>query len=378
MFRRYFERNAIPLAVLALSAAGLAASAFIDNRVPVAKVAATPASSSISKWQALPDANRPLSRIAFGSCLHQSRPQPIWRAVIASKPELFLMLGDNVYGDVKSPDLRELKAAYDRQAAHPDFAAARAALPMLAIWDDHDYGKNDGGAAFRYRDGARQLFRDFWHGSGSTQWSDKTGIHYAKLFGPQGQRVQLIVLDTRSFRSPLKRRPKTAPGKGKYQPDPDPTKTLLGASQWTWLKAQLETPADLRIIASSIQVVADGHAWERWGNLPRERTRLYELIRATSAQGVIFVSGDRHRAAIYKDDQSGPYPLYEVTSSSMNMAFDDPAEAGPYQLDRMYGEVNSGGLEVNWQQRRLRLSIHGGDGRVVRAEDVELAALMAK
>jgi alkaline phosphatase D len=42
-----------------------------------------------------------LTRIAFGSCAHQERPQPIWEAVLQYRPELFLFLGDNVYGDVR-------------------------------------------------------------------------------------------------------------------------------------------------------------------------------------------------------------------------------------------------------------------------------------
>ena len=44
-------------------------------------------------------AEEPLSRISFGSCAKQDKPQPIWDAVVAGKPELFIFLGDNIYGD---------------------------------------------------------------------------------------------------------------------------------------------------------------------------------------------------------------------------------------------------------------------------------------
>jgi alkaline phosphatase D len=41
----------------------------------------------------------PLSRIAFGSCADQVKPQPIWDAILTYQPELFIFAGDNVYGD---------------------------------------------------------------------------------------------------------------------------------------------------------------------------------------------------------------------------------------------------------------------------------------
>ena len=49
-----------------------------------------------------------MARIAFGSCANQNAPQPIWDAVLAYRPEVFLFVGDNVYGDGPSPELAEL------------------------------------------------------------------------------------------------------------------------------------------------------------------------------------------------------------------------------------------------------------------------------
>ena len=55
----------------------------------------------------------PLTRIAFGSCADQARPQPIWDAVLAYRPNLFIFTGDNVYGDFSSADGANLRRAYD-------------------------------------------------------------------------------------------------------------------------------------------------------------------------------------------------------------------------------------------------------------------------
>ena len=56
----------------------------------------------------LSQAEKNLSVIAFGSCLQEKRPQPIWESVIATKPDVFLLLGDNIYGDTR--DMATLKA----------------------------------------------------------------------------------------------------------------------------------------------------------------------------------------------------------------------------------------------------------------------------
>ena len=79
----------------------------------------------------------------------------------------------------------------------------------------------------------------------------------------------------------------------------------------------MRKPADVRIIASSIQVVNDEHGWECWGNMPRERRRLFDLVRSTRANGVVFVSGDRHFTELSRDDVNGPYVLYDFTSSGL-------------------------------------------------------------
>ena len=67
----------------------------------------------------------PLTRIAFGSCAHQTKPQPIWDAVLDYRPELFVFLGDNVYGDVTSAALTELREAYAKAATIEGYAKVR-------------------------------------------------------------------------------------------------------------------------------------------------------------------------------------------------------------------------------------------------------------
>src|SRR5438128_6140437 len=84
-----------------------------------------------------------LSRIAFGSCARQDKPQPIWEPIVATRPDIYLSLGDTIYGD--TVDMALMKKKYDMLAAIPGWQKLTKTCPILATWDDHDYGVNDGG-----------------------------------------------------------------------------------------------------------------------------------------------------------------------------------------------------------------------------------------
>ncbi len=318
-----------------------------------------------------------LTRIAFGSCLSQRHPQPIWQGVLAvsPRPQMFLMIGDNVYGDVKSPALTKLSEAYQTQARHPEFAEARRAFPFLATWDDHDYGRNDAGADFEWAAGSEKLFRAFWQVD--IPMRPDGGIYYAKMYGVEGARVQLVFLDTRTHRSAFQRRD-NSPQKswGRYVPDPDPAKTMLGAAQWQWLSETLKEPADLRVIVSSVQVWSDGHGFERWGNLPIERDKLREVLTATGAKGVVFLSGDRHAGAIYTQTIAKTQIVPEVTSSSLNRSYGPSRDLEtPELLTALHNIENFGLIDIDWQARRVTLSLRGRDGRELESITIKFADL---
>jgi alkaline phosphatase D len=327
----------------------------------------------------LAEGGAPLTRVAFGSCAHQEKSQPIWDAVLAYRPELFIFAGDNVYGDVSSGKMTELRAAYAKAAAIEGHAKLRRTVPVLATWDDHDYGRNDGGADFPHKAAAKQLFLDFWQVPEGDPRRTREGVQSATIVGPEGKRVQIVLLDTRSFRSPLRSTAEPdMPGKGPYLPDPEPAKTMLGAAQWAWLREQLLQPAELRLIVSSVQVLAEGHGWEGWGNLPLERTKLFDLIAATGAGGVVFLSGDRHVGALYQRRAGVPYTLYEITASGINMTYAANREPGPQRLGAVYGAPNFGTVDVDWWAGEVRLSVRSMNGEPVREVTIPLADLAAR
>ncbi|WP_421788438.1 alkaline phosphatase D family protein [Hyphobacterium sp.] len=326
------------------------------------------------------DPRQPLTRIAFGSCHDpEHEGMEILSRVAGDRPDVFIYTGDNVYGDTWTWDatLPELREAYAMLAATDHFQTLRSTTPLLATWDDHDYGMNDFGGGFPYKEFAETLFLDFWDIPENDARRTRPGIYASDVYGPEGQRTQIILLDTRYFRTDLARSPQRGePGMERYVPTDDPDQNMLGDAQWAWLADQLQVPADLRLVVTSIQLHADGHGWEAWRTMPAERQRFYDLIGESGAEGVIIVSGDRHSSGLYVREDVIGYPLYEITSSSLNRSFhDENNEPGPHRIGEMYAPVNYGVIDVNWGERFVSLQIRDAEGAVVRHVEVALDSL---
>lgn len=324
-----------------------------------------------------------LTTVALGSCNVQLLPQSYWARIASDNPDLFIFGGDNVYGDlnivdgkvqsgVGRPEL--LTAAYKAQADSPEFQAFRDAVPIYPVWDDHDFGEDDAGASYAHKDDSEEQFLDFWNIPPDDVRRQRPGTYTSSIHGPVGERVQIILLDTRYFRSDLIKDPAKPWLKA---PSDDLAATMLGDAQWTWLEAELKREADVRLIVSSVQVHAQGHRFERWGNFPHELERLYTLIDQTRANGVVFLSGDRHSAALYAKRRRDRYPIFEMTSSSLNSPTDYPSsgESGPSQLGSLYDKENYAIIEFDWEARAVVLRIKDMTGKAVRTAGLEIDEL---
>ncbi len=295
-----------------------------------------------------------VSRILFGSCANQDKAQPIWAPINALEPDLFLFLGDNIYGDTR--DMSVLAAKYQKFAAVEGFKTLRDNTPVIATWDDHDYGENDAGVEYPEKEKSKELFLNFWNEpKGSARRRDDDGIYTSYTYGEAGQRTQVILLDLRWNRTPLthvsqaaaKRRDQM--GFGPYLPTRAEGATMLGEKQWAWLEGELKKPADLRIIGSSLQFISTFPGWEAWSLFPTERKRMIDLIRKTNAQGVLFISGDTHWAEISRqDDQHTPYPLYDFTSSGLTETWHNMSPNAYRLAGCMFTRANFGIIEVDW------------------------------
>ena len=281
--------------------------------------------------------------MGFGSCLTEKREQPIWSAIKEENLQEFIFMGDNVYGDnEETGELDDMKVAYALQREKlPDWLKE---IKVNAIWDDHDYGKNDGGEEYLFKEQAQELFLDFWQAPLDDPRRNREGIYFSEVREIFNLKVNLIGLDTRYHRSALGQKDKP------YSPVDDESKTMLGKVQWNWLEEELSQNNDLNIIVSSIQVIPTNHGFEKWGNFPHERSRLLKIIEDSKVPTII-VSGDRHKAGIYKKGD-----VIELTSSSMNKPLPNyiskiwdllNKETDAHLIGDMYYPENYGILSIN-------------------------------
>ena len=286
-------------------------------------------------------------KIGLGSCLDQDYPQPIWQSIKKENLNYFIFLGDNVYGDTRYGSLRKMKSAYDKQKkVLPDFLND---ISIFSIWDDHDFGINDGGADYRFKRQAQELYLDFWEIAKEDDRSNRDGIYFSKDEIFFDKKFKFIFLDTRFFRSKLKGK------KSNYIENIEPDATILGDTQWMWFKNELKSDFDFLFIFSSIQIIAKDHRFEKWSNFPNERAKLFELIEQFNDKTILF-SGDRHRAGIYKKNG-----IIEITSSSMNKPGSSFNETDNYLIGKTYPQENYGFLEIF--KNTIQIKIKDVDGK---------------
>lgn len=306
------------------------------------------------------------SRIAFGSCAEETKPQPVLDLVVKHRPDIFIYLGDNIYGDTK--DMNVLRAKYDSLAAKPEFQRLKKNVKIFATWDDHDYGWNDSGKYYPYKKESKEIFLDFFDEPKNSSRRNHEGVYTSYLFEGNGRRIQLILLDNRTFRSDLRIYRGELSHQDKYFypldyfPQEIEDSTLLGAEQWKWLEDELKKPADLRLIGSGSQFGITFNGYEAWANFPHEQKRFLELIKKTRASGVLFLSGDVHYAEISKLESAGLYPIYDITASGITSTWlfatpNDNRIEGPVM------ENHFGLLSVDWNKKDPEIKMEIWDVR---------------
>jgi alkaline phosphatase D len=320
-----------------------------------------------------------ITRFAFGSCVNENRDMKFWDVIAAQKPQAFLLIGDNVYGDTgnfSDAGIPTLTQSYKKLSSRQEFDRFRRDVPMMTTWDDHDYGANDAGGTFAFKERAEQIYESYW--GSSDEVKSRPGVYESRIVGPEGKRVQFIILDTRFFRSDLARLPYRDPGPslGWYIPSNDPKATILGDAQWQWLAQELEKPADLRFIVSSIQLITSAHGFESWYNFPKERERFYGLLAAKGVNNAVLLTGDRHSGGFYKTSAPGvTKPLWEFTSTSLNFAFGKgdggDREPDPTRTGGFWGIPNFGQIDIDWAEKKVTMSLRKDDGSVIETQVVD-------
>ncbi|WP_229972808.1 alkaline phosphatase D family protein [Pontibacter harenae] len=307
--------------------------------------------------------------MAFGSCNRQNLPQPMWKAISKEQPDLWIWLGDNIYGD--SDDMSVLKAKYETQANQEGYRKLTAEVPVIGTWDDHDYGRNDAGKEYPHKRESQQLALDFLKEPANSPRRKQEGIYAAYDYKLKNKTVKVILLDVRYHQDGLQKDSVKA-----YIPNTQGD--ILGEAQWKWLEKQLkESKADAHIIGSGIQFIPDQHPYEKWANFPAARKRLFDLLAKTKPKGAMLVSGDRHIGEFSKMEVEGlGYPVYEITSSGLtHSSTNNTSEYNPYRIGPLVNQKHFGVFTFQEKANTFSVEVElkGEDGKPLHTEQIMLS-----
>ena len=311
-----------------------------------------------------------LTTIAVGSCNRQDLPQDYWDSISVQDPDLWIWLGDNIYGDTE--DRSVLEAKYRQQKFNEYYSAFAAATPVIGIWDDHDYGVNDGDKHYPLKEASKELMLDFLDVSHDAAVRAREGAYQSFSFGPSGKKVKIILLDARYFRDTLQ-------GTGMRSGSryfPNETGDILGEEQWKWLEEELrQSDAQIHLIGCGIQMIPEEQGFEKWANFPQARKRLLELIAEIDPQGLLLMSGDRHIAELSKwPFAEGAKDIYELTASGLTHTWSGllVEEPNRYRVGELLVSKNYGVIRIDWESAppRLSVAVMSTDNEVLLQEDL--------
>jgi alkaline phosphatase D len=283
----------------------------------LALLALSPASSGQDDYAAAKESR---FRIALIGCHRQFNPAPALVRYLECRPDFAIWLGDNVYADTKD-DVSYLEMCYAALEQKPAFQELRKRVPFAATWDDHDFGYNNDGKDYPLKKQSKELFRKFWKMEEFIP-ADRDGIYHARYLQVKDHdgrehTVQILLLDPRYNRD-----------------DPSEAGDTLGEPQWNWLTAELRKPAALRFVVSGFQVLLDRESGsETWAKFPQARERLFDTIRRSGAERVIFLTGDQHYGEVCRMRGVLDYDAVELQFCGVNQR-EDP-EFNSYRVGQV-------------------------------------------
>ncbi|NQV77201.1 MAG: alkaline phosphatase family protein [Lutibacter sp.] len=300
--------------------------------------------------------------IAFGSCNNQVLPNTFWTEIIKNNPNVWIWGGDAIYSDTE--DMSYLEQNYLKQKNNVGYANFIKKVEILGTWDDHDYGINDGGIEYDKKDASQQLFLNFIDVSKNSDRRKQEGVYFSKDYTVNKEIIKIIILDTRYFRTALTPDTET---KKRYKPTTSKDASMLGETQWNWLKNQLQnSKASYTIIVSSIQFLSAEHGFETWGNMPSEVTKMEDLLISTKTKNTIILSGDRHISEFSKKEiDSLNYPLIDFTSSGLTHSYaNSSGETNKFRIGNLVSEKSFGILKFDLKTNTVLMEVRGENNKL--------------
>lgn len=282
--------------------------------------------------------------LAFGSCTKEKgMNHQVFETIRKKNPLFFLHLGDLHYEDIAVDDPALFRAAFNQVFAAPKQARLYREIPLVYMWDDHDFGPNNSDTLAPGKESAALVYREYVP---HYPLPDEEAVYHAFSVG----RVRFIVTDVRSQRTPFP------------WPD-DGHKTMLGEKQKRWFKKELlEAGKDHPLIVWVNPIPWIGNTPDGWSWYSRERKELADFIAENKIKGLCMLSGDAHMLAIddgtntnYAGTQGKGFPVMHASSFGSSAS----VKGGPYSEGAAPGSGQFGwmdvedrgseGIQVRWQ-----------------------------
>jgi alkaline phosphatase D len=283
-----------------------------------------------------------LKRFSFGSCNNQTDSQPLWEDLINQRPDLWIWAGDSVYADWMSG--YSIENAYAFQNKNPHYSLFKKQTPIIGTWDDHDYAYDNADGSFSGKVQSQKRFLDFINIPEDSSLRAQEGVYNFHSFGPLEREIKIILLDNRYFKNL------------------DPDYPMLGKVQWEWLEGVLtQSSAKIHFIVTGLPVTSPLIPYtEEWAETSELRHML-ELLKRTQAQGVVFLTGDKHFSSIYRR-----WGHLEFMSSGMTHLVDRNAwfYLGKKFPKTFFG-LSYGQIDIKWKDETpvLRMSMRSTSGK---------------
>lgn len=241
----------------------------------------------------------------------------VYRTLASFEPSFVLQIGDLDHRDpVTLREMRQMHrdvrgfSAEAGSYAGADFSRYLAPVaPIFHMWDDHDYGMNDGDYTFSEKSNAIKAFLEYYPVPDLP--NPDAGIWHMFRYA----QAEFFVLDTRSNRDP-------------NDTVDDVNKSMLDGEnivndQKTWLFDNLlASTAKWKFITTGSPFNPSCKPSDGWGAFVTEHDEIVDFVNDNNITGVIIISGDIHSGGALDDGTNSGVVEFSVPHTNMQMAPD--------------------------------------------------------
>ncbi len=292
--------------------------------------------------------------------------EAMFNQIASEDAEVMLWIGDNwYYREVDFDAEQNLLSRVMRDRSQPYLQPVYQKFANYATWDDHDFGPNNSGSEFAFKEQALNIFKNYW-ANPNYGMPEQAGVFSKVSYND----IDFFMMDNRYNKS--------------HENFPDgPDKVFYGQKQLTWLKNNLlASYAPFKIIVGGGQMLNNHHDYEGWDKYRFERDPFIQWLDNNKIEGVMFLSGDKHHTEMLRADRPGAYPLYEMTCSPLTAGTHSSKSGGDLDNPRLvagslvnnnnYCKFSFSGPRTD---RRLKIDVIGHEGKKYWTKQIKSSVL---